>query len=244
MGHPVSTHPCRRAAALATGVVVALTATAFARASPARLDVAVRGPDGQPVLDAVVSLHAIDPTTGDLLAPVTPPPDASAALGHAIMDQVDLAFAPHVLSIQAGTLVRFPNRDQVRHSIYSFSAPRVFEVKLYRGLDAPPIYFDRTGLVVLGCNIHDDMLAYVYVHDTPHSAVSDAGGHATIEELSAGAYLLRLRHPRLDANPVVERRVDVVGSERIVLTLSDAPPPRPRRERDDELDGLFGARTP
>ena len=229
---------------LVGGVALAIAFAALAQAAPQRLDIAVRGPDGQPVLDAVVSLHAIDEKTGDLLPPDPPPTDASAALGHAIMDQIDLAFAPHVLSIQAGTLVRFPNRDQVRHSIYSFSAPRVFEVKLYRGLEAPPIYFDRTGLVVLGCNIHDDMLAYVYVHDTPHSAVSDARGHATIEELSAGTYLLRLRHPRLDANPVVERRVDVVRSDRIVLTLPDAPPPRPRRERDDELDGLFGARTP
>jgi len=214
--------------------------TTVARAGATRIDIAVTDPRGDGVLDAVVSFHPIDAATGAVLPGRVVPRDASDSIGHAVMDQIDLSFAPHVLSIEAGTLVDFPNKDQVRHSIYSFSAPLVFEVKLYRGHEAPPIYFDRPGLVVLGCNIHDDMLGYVYVHDTPHSAVTDEGGRASISGLTVGPYVVRVRHPRLDASLVVERRVDVVGDATIDIALGETPPQRRVRARDDELDGLFG----
>ncbi len=93
----------------------------------------------------------------------------------------------------------FPNHDIVRHHVYSFSPPKPFEIKLYVGTPVAPIIFDKPGEVVLGCNIHDHMLAYVYVVDTPYFAKTDASGVATIEELPAGDYDLQIWHYALAA---------------------------------------------
>ena len=84
------------------------------------------------------------------------------------MDQRGSQFVPHVLPVQAGTSVTFPNSDQIRHQVYSFSASKRFELPLYAGTSASPIRFDQPGIVVLGCNIHDWMIGYVVVLDTPY----------------------------------------------------------------------------
>ncbi len=211
------------------------------RPTLAALEVEVTGPDGSPVRDAVVSFEAIDPASGRP-GPRSSVP-ASPRAGRAVMDQIDLAFEPHVLPVEVGTLVDFPNSDQVRHSIYSFSAARTFEIKLYRGSEVPPIRFDRAGVAVLGCNIHDDMLAYVYVLETPHFGVTETDGRARIEGLLPGRYLVRVRHPRIDASVALERQEDLPSEGPLRLVLPSLPPPRaePVEAPDDGLDGLFGA---
>ena len=93
---------------------------------------------------------------------------SAAAPAPAVMDQVARRFVPYILVIQTGTPVAFPNSDTVAHQVYSFSAPKRFQLALYRGHAYPPLVFDKPGLVVLGCNIHDDMLAYIYVTPSPH----------------------------------------------------------------------------
>jgi hypothetical protein len=102
------------------------------------------------------------------------------------MDQRDQQFAPHVLAVQRGTAVSFPNSDQIRHHVYSFSEPKRFELRLYSGVPADPVVFDRAGTVVLGCNIHDDMIGFVRVVDTPWFATSGEDGVARIEKVPAG----------------------------------------------------------
>ena len=87
----------------------------------------------------------------------------------AIMDQRKLMFVPDVLVVQTGTAVDFPNSDQVRHQVYSFSGAKTFELALYAGRAHAPVVFDRSGLVTLGCNIHDSMVGYIWVTDSPWS---------------------------------------------------------------------------
>ena len=140
---------------------------------------------GQPMEHAVVSIRTDSP------APV--------AKTIALMDQIDRKFAPRVLTVNQNDLVSFPNSDNIRHHVYSFSAPKVFEIKLYADVPEAPIEFAEPGIVVLGCNIHDDMIGYIYV--TPPefvSAVTDSLGESVIES-SGDITEVRIWHERLSA---------------------------------------------
>ncbi len=119
---------------------------------------------------------------------------APARKRDAEIEQKDRQFMPLVTAVQVGTSINFPNRDTIRHHVYSFSAPKPFEIKLYVGTPAAPVVFDKPGEVVLGCNIHDHMLAYVYVVETPWFAKTGADGNARIEGLPAGEYDVRVWH--------------------------------------------------
>jgi hypothetical protein len=110
------------------------------------------------------------------------------------MDQRNKEFVPHVLAVHSNTNVTFPNSDNIRHQVYSFSPTKRFELKLYEGIPAAQV-FDKPGVVVLGCNIHDWMLGYIYVTDDPWFAVSDAKGQIAFE-LPAGHYKVTLWHPQ------------------------------------------------
>ena len=214
--------------------IVALCAMTLAWTRPTlALEIRIEGPDREAVPDAVVALYPLDGDSTGSATPVDRPV--------AVMDQVDLAFVPHVLAIRTGSIVEFPNSDQVRHSIYSFSAARSFEIKLYKGFEAPPLEFDQPGLVVLGCNIHDHMIGFVYVLDTTHSGVSDDTGRVEIADPPPGRYRLELRHPRLDDGLVVERVVDLPDAAPTSIALERTPPPRPTRPEEDEdpLQSLF-----
>jgi plastocyanin len=121
----------------------------------------------------------------------TPKNPVAEATGKATIDQIDRQFVPRVSVVQAGTAVAFPNSDNIRHSVYSFSPPKVFTLKLYAGKPASPVMFDKPGIVVLGCNIHDNMLAWVLVVETPYFARTDANGVATLKNIATGDYTLR-----------------------------------------------------
>jgi len=114
-----------------------------------------------------------------------------AGSARAVIDQVDRAFTPHVSVLRAGTSVTFPNHDSIRHQVYSYSKARSFTLRLYAGQPANPVLFDKPGVVALGCNIHDSMLAWVLVVDTPWTARSDSDGEARLMGLPAGRYRLR-----------------------------------------------------
>lgn len=118
----------------------------------------------------------------------------------AVMDQIDLSFNPRVIAVSTGTRVRFPNSDDTRHHVYSFSPAKTFELRLFRGDEAPPVEFDEAGLVVVGCNIHDAMVGYIYVTDGEVYGVTDAGGGLTLPTFTAPESAeLVLWHPDLDA---------------------------------------------
>jgi plastocyanin len=119
------------------------------------------------------------------------------AVHTAIMDQQHMQFVPRVLVVQTGTGVEFPNSDQIQHQVYSFSAAKTFKLSLYAGHKYPPVVFDHPGLVTLGCNIHDGMIGYIYVTDSPFFARTDGAGLVQLHGLPAGNYTLTAWHPQL-----------------------------------------------
>ncbi|MBI3248686.1 MAG: hypothetical protein HYZ50_19455 [Deltaproteobacteria bacterium] len=110
------------------------------------------------------------------------------------MDQVHREFVPSVLPIGVGTEVRFPNRDQIHHHVYSFSRTKNFELPLYKDEEAAPVLFDKPGVVKIGCNIHDWMSATIFVAPTPYFALSDETGKFHLKDLPAGSYSLAAWH--------------------------------------------------
>jgi plastocyanin len=163
----------------------------------AELRVVVKDHHGKTVADAVVLATASDPKSA---LHAKPPQDA--------VDQVDKQFVPYVKPIFVGSKVRFPNSDNIRHQVYSFSPAKKFELPLYGGTDAPPVVFDKPGVVVLGCNIHDWMVGYIYVSDTPFYAKTAATGTASIDDMPPGDYTVRLWHPSMEhAEDTTVRRV-------------------------------------
>ncbi len=156
---------------------------------------------GQPLSNAVLSLQG----------PLQDPPQAAPG----VMDQRAQQFMPHVLAVRTGTAVSFPNSDDIRHHVYSFSPAKRFELRLYKGTPSEPVVFDTPGVVVLGCNIHDWMLGYVYVTDDPWFAVSDEQGRAQLDALPPGRYRVSLWHPQLAdmlSQPGGELQLDEAGS--------------------------------
>ena len=154
----------------------------------------------------------------------------------AVMDQRSLAFAPRVLVVGVGTSVEFPNNDAVSHQVYSFSDAKRFQLPLYKGKPHPPITFDRAGLVVLGCNIHDAMVGYIYVTDAPYFGTTEPGGSLEFKDLPVGDYRIAFWSPFIaDASSSLIRTVHVDGVARTIarvqlsLALRAQPEPRPRR---------------
>ena len=145
-------------------------AIGVARAQTAGIAASVSDEAGRPVEDAVV---VAVPTDGGVRVPPRP--------REGIVDQVDQEFTPKVTAVLVGTPVRFPNHDNVRHQVYSFSPAKRFELPLYAGVPAEPVVFDKPGVVVLGCNIHDWMVGYVYVSESPYFAKTGKDGKALVD---------------------------------------------------------------
>jgi len=132
------------------------------------------------------------------------------------MAQRDKAFVPRLRVIQTGTSVNFPNFDTVRHHVYSFSPARTFEIKLYAGTPAAPVVFDKAGTATLGCNIHDKMLGYIHVVNTPFHGVTDANGQLTLE-LPAGEHRVRVWAPTMgEGNPGAEQALKTAAGTVVV----------------------------
>lgn len=182
-------------------VLAALPANAMA----ATVVATVRDSRGVAVVDAVV--YAV------------PEKGAPAARKTAVMDQRNRMFVPHVLPIQTGTSVRFPNSDDVRHQVYSFSPAKTFQLPLYKGTPANPIVFDRAGVATLGCNIHDRMSAYVVVVDTPHFEKTGRDGRVTLASLAPGRYTVRVWYPEMRTEPApVPVTLDASGRGEVAFT--------------------------
>jgi plastocyanin len=160
-------------------VDLALLLCVAAGAAPAAdLRVSVLDGAGRPAADAIV-----------YATPLVPAPHG--VLPTASIDQVKRQYIPRVSVVQAGTAIDFPNSDNIRHSVYSFSPAKTFTLKLYTGSPGKPVIFDQPGIVVLGCNIHDTMVAWVLVVDTPYFTRTAADGAATLTGLQSGDYVVR-----------------------------------------------------
>jgi plastocyanin len=180
--------------------------------------VTVKDRGGALVSDAVVYAKSNNPT-------------ASREKKQAVIEQRDKQFVPYVTAIQVGTSVIFPNKDNVRHDVYSLSPAKEFELPLYAGIPAEPVTFDQEGFVTLGCNIHDWMVAYIAVLPTPYFQVTGKDGRAVLEELPAGQYSVEVWQPSLRGPPKkFAQHVDLVeGSKELLVTLDLKPDFRTKR---------------
>jgi plastocyanin len=150
----------------------------------ATLTVNVLQQSGRPLGGVVVT---VSPVSG---------PAHPAAPVRAVMDQIDRAFAPDVLVIPVDSTVAFPNSDSVSHQIYSFSPAKRFQLPLYRGKPYPPVVFDQPGVVTMGCNIHDEMLAYIVITDAAFFGRTNAAGSWSVD-VPGGGYRISIWHPRI-----------------------------------------------
>jgi plastocyanin len=210
----------------ATVIVGALLYTTLATAAPFTAQVVDQ--QGQPVADAVLTLQGPAGTR-----PISTKAD---------MDQRNKEFVPHVLAVHSNTNVVFPNSDNIRHQVYSFSPTKRFELKLYEGTPAAQV-FDKAGIVVLGCNIHDWMLGYIYVTDDPWFAVSDAKGQITFD-LPAGHYDATLWHPQ-NADMATQNAGELVVADKAVqksyrMTLEPLSADAPSAPAPSAFGDAFG----
>jgi plastocyanin len=198
-------------AGLTLGLILFLTL--FFGSSTASIAQTIRLLDqsGAPVSNAVVGIALPDDR------PVSVTNDV------AIMDQIDKQFLPNVLVIQQGQQVSFPNSDNIRHHVYSFSAPKPFEIKLYKGAVTQPILFDQPGVVVLGCNIHDNMVGYIYVAHNETTYLSDEQGEVS---LPAGTDEITIWHANLSMQNNQRNTLNIAnmspipGSNVVPITLT------------------------
>ena len=172
----------------------------------ATLNLTLTDQHGTPVEDAVMYVRSID---GSI------PPSSPMQVD---VDQIDEAFVPHVRAATAGSLVNFPNSDHVRHHVYSFSKAKTFEVPLYSGVPSAPTLFDQAGLVTLGCNIHDHMLGYILILDTPYFSEIRAG-KGSIATLPAGELVVEIWHPRLLDAGVITQLLQATADAELNLEL-------------------------
>jgi plastocyanin len=183
---------------------IGLFALLFFAASAFGSDVAVRvvDRDGQPVADVAV-YAARQGAENKMTAPAK----------SAVMDQIDKQFVPHLLVVQTGTSVEFPNSDTVAHHVYSFSHPNMFKLPMYKGTAHPPVMFEHSGVVILGCNIHDHMLGYIFVVDSATFTKTDGDGKAFLSLDRPEDYEIRIWSPRIrDAEELLSRPVTSPGN--------------------------------
>ena len=163
---------------------------------------------GLPVPDAVVYLEGVDSGLAS--------PDTSV-----VVDQIDKQFVPRITVVRTGTRIEFPNRDTVSHHVYSFANPNSFELPLYKGEAKPNVRFDHPGLVTLGCNIHDSMLGYILVVDSPYYAVTDHDGVAEISWVDqlADNTPVRVWSPELSNGQVLTASYASSDSKTLLLSV-------------------------
>lgn len=171
-------------------------------AHAATADITVRGADGRPLADAVVMIESAARPAGPIRFPWP-----------MVMAQENISFTPHVLIVPVGATVSFPNRDRVRHHVYSVSKPKKFDIKLYGREETRSEKFDQPGVVALGCNIHDQMSGFIIVVDTPYAAQADAQGHVRLTGVPGGAATVKVWSPslRVPGNQLAQA-VTITGS--------------------------------
>ena len=169
-------------------------------AAAAVVEVRAVGSDGKPLPEAVVFLESAAAKA------------AARPLDSTEIEQAERRFTRRVTVVTARSQVHFPNRDKVRHQVYSFSPAKTFELKLYAGTPSNPVLFDKPGIAVLGCNIHDNMVAWVVVVETPYHAVADARGAIKLDNVPPGSYRLRSWHPGLPPGAPAADEALVVGA--------------------------------
>ena len=159
----------------------------IAKSLAADLQITIKDQNNEPVTNVVVKLVAMNHK-------VKLVPDEQ------IIDQIDKEYVPQVVVVIKGGNVSFPNKDNIKHHVYSFSQAKQFELPLYEGTPANPVSFEKEGVVVLGCNIHDWMRGYIYVSDSPYVLIGDEQGQVKFSNLPQDSYLVSIWHPQIKSS--------------------------------------------
>lgn len=203
---------------------------AWSSAQAAVFHGAVTDREGAPVVDTVVVLVPANASNTPATLPQATP---------RVMDQVGQQFDPYVLVIGKGDQVAFPNSDTVAHQVYSFSPAKRFSLGLYRGLPYAPVVFDEPGLVVVGCNIHDSMLAYIYVAESPYFGKSNERGEIQVSSIPAGTYTIKAWSPRFkEREPLMLQQVTLNSEETVEVAVKldrALSPPRAATHKHGKL---------
>ncbi len=198
-----------------------------ASASASELEFRVVDEAGAPLEHAVVTLRV----SGEKAAPDT---------SDVAVSQTNQQFNPRVLVVARGSRVRFPNRDITQHHVYSFSEAKTFELELYSGDDVQPVEFPDTGIVALGCNIHDWMLGYVYVTDDAQFAVTGADGRVSFDVDVAEVETVTFWHPASVSDAPASRAFET-GVAELAIETRDVDP---LHFEIDPLQDLFSTARP
>jgi plastocyanin len=123
---------------------------------------------------------------------------SSLSSGHAApqITQMNKSFDPHVLVIQVGTPVQFPNKDPFLHNVFSLFDGKRFDLGFYEAGSSKTVHFDRPGVSFLFCNIHPEMSGAVVAVDTPYFGMSDRNGRVTLPNVPDGRYQLNVWYER------------------------------------------------
>lgn len=166
-----------------------LIAAGFGLAAPlgaAPLSVRVLDASGRPVRDAVVTLYP----AGDAARP-------ARAGGRFVVSQKNIQFHPFLTVVPVGADVSFPNFDPTKHHVYSFSPAKRFELKLFAKDQSRTVHFDKPGVIALGCNIHDQMSAFIVVTDSAWTQRTNAQGVAAFADAPNAPGRVTVWHPYL-----------------------------------------------
>lgn len=208
--------------------VVCLLLTPGLHPGAAELAARIFDSRGAPVADAVVT---VVPRPGSV-APIAHPFQALTRT----IDQKNEAFIPYVEIFRPGDSVVFRNSDHTRHHVYSFAPARQFEFVLTSGESSPPLPLDHAGVVAVGCNIHDQMITYLYISDAPWIARSGSDGRIAISGLPTGDFEVRAWHPQLrpgQPNPPQPLHIDAAtDTQELAFPLWLLPDPRTPADRE------------
>jgi len=167
---------------------------------------------GKPVRDAVVTLY---PSTGAR---------APKSGGRYVVSQQNLQFHPFLTIVPVGADVSFPNLDNTKHHVYSFSAAKRFELKLFAKDQSRTVHFDKPGVVALGCNIHDQMSAFIVVTDSTWTGRTKAQGLVAFDPPNSPARLT-VWHPYLRAPGGLMQESIAAGQHIASFSIRLRPPP-------------------
>lgn len=181
-------------------------------ASP--LVVRVADSAGRPVRDAVVSFYPAGKTAR-----------AARSGGRFIVSQKNLQFHPFLTIVPVGADVSFPNLDNTKHHVYSFSPAKRFELKLFAKDQSRTVHFDKPGAVALGCNIHDAMSAFIYVTDSAWTARTDGRGLAVLDDPGNAPGKVVVWHPYMRTATGTAQQGLAAGQRRASFSVRLRPPP-------------------
>jgi plastocyanin len=179
-----------------------------------------------------------------VIEPISESPVIADSQPVAVIDQVNKRFKPAQLLITTGQDVDFPNSDNIRHHVYSFSEAKTFELKLYADTPEQPVNFPEHGVVVLGCNIHDTMIGYIFVSNHPDTISTNETGQATLNT-EANMTSVRVWHKHQSQGPEKLKQValdtlskDEMGRYQIRIATTA---PEPTNSFEDTFRGISAA---